>query len=304
MLNILVTGSYGQLGTCLKDIINSKKTDNKYFFSDINEESDYVLDITNKENVEKFINENNIDIVVNCAAYTNVDAAEDNKETAELINCYSLNNFIEPLSKRKGSMIHISTDYVFGDKDMKKLKMREPDDKASPMNVYGETKFNGEELLKKSDVNFIIIRTSWLYSQYGKNFVKTMIKLLKKSEEDGNPIKVINNQYGCPTNANDLAKLIVHIIENGYIKEENKGIYHFCNYGITTWFDFATEIKRQIKSKASVVPISDDEFPSKAKRPKFSALATDNTERVFKIDHIYWRESLNNLLKTYKKWKY
>ena len=304
MINVLVTGSYGQLGTCLKDIIKNKKTNNRYFFSDINKDADYTLDITSKDDVNKFITEHDINVVVNCAAYTNVDGAEEDKDRAELINCTSLNNFIIPLSKNKGSIIHISTDYVFGDDETNDTKMREPNGNVSPMNVYGATKLKGEELLKKSDIDYIIIRTSWLYSQYGKNFVKTMIKLFKKSEEDGTSVKVINNQYGCPTNANDLAELIIHIIEDGFIKSENKGIYHFCNYGITTWFDFASEIKRAIKSKAEVIPISDDEFKSKAKRPKFSPLATDNTERVFKINHIYWRESLNNLLKTYKKWKY
>ncbi|MGB4013049.1 MAG: dTDP-4-dehydrorhamnose reductase [Bacteroidales bacterium] len=279
MHNILVTGSNGQLGNELRLIVEEKDKVNNYFFTDVEE-----LDITNKSDVSQFLQANDIDVVVNCAAYTNVDKAEDESEIADLINHIGVKNLAESCKERDGFLIHISTDYVF---DGTKNTPYTETDETSPLGVYGETKLRGENAIINSGCEFVIIRTSWLYSSFGNNFLKTMQRLTAEKES----LKVVFDQVGTPTYAGDLANVIYTIIQ----KEEpsiNNQIYHYSNEGVCSWYDFAVAINEAFGHNCNIKPCHSNEFPSKVTRPSFSVLDKTKLKNALGIEIQYWHDSL------------
>jgi dTDP-4-dehydrorhamnose reductase len=290
MHNILVTGSNGQLGNEFRLVVEEKEKDkiNNYYFTDVAD-----LDITNKNDVSKFLVTNNIDIVVNCAAYTNVDKAEDDKEKADLINYIGPKYLAEVCRERNGFLIHISTDYVF---DGTKNTPYTESDETKPLGVYGETKLKGENAIINSGCEYVIIRTSWLYSSFGKNFLKTIQKLTSEKEL----IKVVFDQVGTPTNAHDLAEVIYLIIQKNDTEIKNQ-IYHFSNEGVCSWYDFAVAINEAFGHNCKVLPCHSDEFPSKVTRPSFSVLDKTKIKKALDIEVPYWRKSIENCLKTLYK---
>ncbi|MDD4362676.1 MAG: dTDP-4-dehydrorhamnose reductase [Atribacterota bacterium] len=284
MHNILVTGSNGQLGNELRLVVDEKDKVNNYFFTDVEE-----LDITNKTSVSQFLHANNIDVVVNCAAYTNVDKAEDEKEIADLINHIGVKNLAESCNERNGFMIHISTDYVFdGTKNTPYVET----DETKPLGVYGETKLRGENAIINSGCAYVIIRTSWLYSAFGKNFLKTMQKLTAEKES----IKVVFDQVGTPTNAHDLAEVIYLIIQKDDFDGKNQ-IYHFSNEGVCSWYDFAVAINEAFGHKCNIQPCHSSEFPSKVTRPSYSVLDKTKIKTIFNIEVPYWKESMQKCIR-------
>ena len=285
-MNILITGANGQLGNEMQ-IVARNSTD-KYIFTDVAE-----LDITDASAIEKMIEDNNIDIIVNCAAYTNVDKAEDDRELAEMLNAKAVENLAMAIRKNKGLLIHVSTDYVFG--GTKNNTPCTEDEPANPTGVYGVTKLHGEQAIMASGCHYIIIRTAWLYSEFGKNFLKTMLNLTAAKPQ----LKVVFDQVGTPTYAYDLAMAIFHIIESRKFKG-NDGIYHYSNEGVCSWFDFTKMIAEYAGNTAcDVQPCHSDEFPSKVVRPSYSVLDKTKIKTVFGISVPYWTDSLkvcmNNL---------
>jgi len=280
-MNILVTGSNGQLGSEIKDVSASYKSF-RFFFMDLP-----ALDICNSSQLDLFIAKNKIHTVINCAAYTAVDAAEENAVIAEQINGAGVLNLVHALTKVNGKLIHISTDYVF---DGNVFLPYQESDKTNPIGVYGKTKRNGELAVINGDIDGIVIRTSWLYSAYGTNFVKTMQRLGKERNE----LNVIYDQLGTPTNASDLAKTCLDIL--AYSKETNinaKGnVYHYSNEGVASWYDFAKSIMELGKIDCEVIPIETKDYPTAAKRPHFSVLNKAKIKNDFEIEIPYWRASL------------
>lgn len=289
-MNILVTGANGQLGNEMRLIAKSRPSDH-FIFSDINE---HPTDATVKIDITKpLLFDGELDYIINCAAYTNVDAAEDNEELAYLLNCMAVEN-LASLAKTKGaSLIHVSTDYVFNGEGDRPLT---EDDPVDPVSAYGRTKLKGEQALQASGCSYVIIRTAWLYSEFGKNFMKTMIRLT--SEKD--VVNVVNDQIGCPTYAMDLAEAIMKVVDCG-ISEKNCGIYHYSNEGICSWYDFASAIAAISGHPGVVQPCSSDAYPSKVKRPAFSALDKKKIHTVFGVDIPAWEASLNICYKSYIK---
>lgn len=281
--NVLITGANGQLGNEIRVQIGKNPTDN-YFFTDVNE-----LDITNKEMLESFISNNKIDVVVNCAAYTQVDKAEDDAEIADLINNKAVQNIAEVCRKNNASIIHISTDYVFDGSNNFPYTENMP---TAPLGVYGKTKLAGENAAIESKCHFVILRTSWLYSSFGGNFVKTMQKLTSERES----LNVVFDQVGTPTYAADLAKVIVDFIANNSYKTFS-GIYHYSNEGVCSWYDFAVEIRNLFQHTCSISPCLSSEFPSKVKRPHFSVLDKSKIKKDLKISIPHWKESLKECVK-------
>ena len=279
-MNILITGANGQLGNEMRRVsINSK---NRYIFTDVAE-----LNITDKAAIRKMIDGEKISVVVNCAAYTNVDKAEDDETTADLLNNKAVRNIAEACKEFDATLIHISTDYVFqGDKNTP----RKEDEPTNPMGAYGRTKLAGEESVKHSGCKYIIIRTAWLYSPYGKNFVKTMRKLTS----DKDSIKVVFDQVGTPTYAGDLADVIYKIIEDNML--DKTGFYHFSNEGVCSWYDFAQEICALSGNACDIEPCHSDEFPSKVQRPSFSVLDKTKIKETFDVKVPYWKESLKRCI--------
>ena len=282
MLNILVTGANGQLGSSLKSLAPNYPNFT-FYFTDKNE-----LDITKIRKIEEFISKNKIQLIINCAAYTNVDKAEDEFPLANEINHLAVENLGVVSKDNNIRLIHISTDYVF-DGTLEKPYVET--DKTNPTNNYGITKLKGEEaLLKLNPENSIIIRTSWLYSLYGNNFVKTMMRLGKEKET----INVVSDQIGSPTNASDLAKAILQIIP--LIESKRVEIYHYSNSGVCSWFQFAKEIMRISKSDCKVEPILSKDYNSKAPRPNFSILNTEKIQYTFNVEVPEWKTSLRNYI--------
>ena len=286
-MNILVTGANGQLGTALRN--SSANSVDKYIFTDVTE-----LDITDAEAVKKAVTDNGIDVIVNCAAYTNVDKAEDDAQFAELLNATAVRNLAEAVKLNDGTLIHVSTDYVFG-KEPYNVPCRE-DQTGTPTGVYGLTKLHGEQEIKKSGVKALIFRTAWLYSEYGRNFVKTMLNLTSTKPE----LKVVFDQTGTPTYAQDLADAIFHIIENRMING-NEGIYHYSNEGVCSWFDF-TKIIAELagNTQCDIQPCHSSEFPSKVVRPSYSVLDKTKIKETFGIKVPYWTDSLKTCIKNIK----
>ncbi|MBQ7413310.1 MAG: dTDP-4-dehydrorhamnose reductase [Alphaproteobacteria bacterium] len=272
---VLITGSRGQLGTELSKLLPDA------VLTDVEE-----LDITDLTAVRQFVKENNVDTIINCAAYTAVDKAEDDIETAEKINVLGPEN----LAKTGCKIVHISTDYVF---DGLGHKPYTPADETKPISVYGKTKRAGELAVLNNATEAVIIRTAWLYSPYGNNFVKTMRRLGAEKES----INVVVDQIGTPTYAGDLAEAIVAILPQ--ISEKTKGIYHFTNEGVCSWYDFATEIMKQSGLKCQVNPIPSSAYPTKANRPFYSVLDKSKIKDVFNINIQHWQKGLEKCLKQF-----
>jgi dTDP-4-dehydrorhamnose reductase len=282
MINILVTGSKGQLGSSLQSLEN-KFSDYNLLFTDIEE-----LDLVNYAEVENYITAHKINVVINCAAYTNVDQAEVEYLIADTINNLAVENLARIAKKFHLKLIHISTDYVF---DGNSLEPYTESDKPNPKTVYGLTKMKGEQAIQKlNPPDSLIIRTSWLYSAYGRNFVKTILKLSNEKEK----ISVVSDQIGSPTCANDLALVILQMIP--LIKNKSVQIYHYANKGKCSWFQFADEIVTFSGHSCIVEPIPSEAFETKANRPKFSLLNTKKIESAFHLDIPYWKDSLKNCL--------
>ena len=288
-MNILVTGSNGQLGSEIKDLVTNYN-DFIFFFRDLHE-----LNICDAEALNTFIFNQNINAVINCAAYTAVDQAEEDVEIAEQVNSIGVLNLVNALKKVNGKLIHISTDYVFDGNSF--LPYQELDE-LNPIGIYGETKRAGELVILNSSIDALVIRTSWLYSAYGNNFVKTMLKLGHERDELG----VIFDQVGTPTYASDLAKTCLDIL--AYSKEANinsKGkIYHYSNEGVTSWYDFAKAIMELGSIDCKVRPIETIDYPTPAKRPHFSVLNKTKIKKDFNIEIPYWRDSLDKCVEKLK----
>lgn len=285
-MNILVTGANGQLGNEMR-IVARNSADN-YIFTDVAE-----LDITNATAVEQMVVDNDVKVVINCAAYTNVDKAEDDSEFAEVLNAKAVENLAVAIRKNDGLLVHISTDYVFG--GTKNNTPCREDEPANPTGVYGVTKLHGEQAIVASGCHYIIIRTAWLYSEFGKNFLKTMLNLTATKPQ----LKVVFDQVGTPTYAYDLAMAIFNIVETRkYAGHE--GVYHYSNEGVCSWFDFTKMIAEYAgNTGCDIQPCHSDEFPSKVVRPSYSVLDKTKIKETFGVSVPYWTDSLkvcmNNL---------
>ena len=278
----LITGAKGQLGCCLSDILTARNTQS--WFCDINE-----MDITDFSSVEKYVEGKSFSAIINCAAYTNVDASEDEKEKAYAINAVGAANLAKLASIKKVPLIHISTDYVFGGKTEEKPLAE--NDNTNPLGVYGQTKLDGENEIKKYADTFAIVRTAWLYSEHGNNFLKTVLRLAKEKPE----IKIVSDQIGTPTYAGDLAEAILEIAEK--IKAGAKEIYHFSNEGVCSWYDFAAEIVKEAGLNIKVLPIKTHEYPTKAKRPAYSVLDKSKIKKDFNLKIEDWAMGVKKCLK-------
>lgn len=282
-MNILVTGANGQLGNEMR--IVSRGSKDQYIFTDVAE-----LDITDATAVEKMVADNQVEMIINCAAYTNVDKAEDDYDFAELLNATAVKNLATAIKQNEGTLIHISTDYVFGGtKNNTPCGENEP---ANPTGVYGVTKLHGEQEIEAVGCKHLIIRTAWLYSEFGKNFVKTMLNLTATKPS----LNVVFDQVGCPTYAYDLAQAIFTIVENR--KYEGKdGIYHYSNEGVCSWYDFTKMIAEYADhTVCDIQPCHSNEFPSKVVRPSYSVLDKTKIKSTFGIQIPYWTDSLKRCL--------
>ena len=279
---VLVTGANGQLGNELK-VIAPQYPDYQFIF--ITKEE---LAIENFNAVKKYFAEHTIDYCINCAAYTAVDKAESEKENAVLINADAVGHLAEICKEQNVQLIHISTDYVF---DGTAKKAYKETDQTCPVSVYGKSKLKGEELALQNNPLTIIIRTSWLYSSFKNNFVKTMLRLMKEKDS----FNVVNDQLGCPTYAADLAGVIMQIISSGKSKD-HPGIYNYTNSGITNWYEFALAIKTLTNSVCIINPVSTAEYPTAAKRPAWSVLDTTKIKQTFNIVILNWKDSLEKCL--------
>lgn len=283
-MNILVTGANGQLGNEMR--IVSRGSKDQYIFTDVAE-----LDITDATAVEKMVTDNKVEVIINCAAYTNVDKAEDDYDLAELLNATAVKNLATAIKQNDGTLIHISTDYVFGG-----TKNNTPcgeDEPANPTGVYGVTKLHGEQAIEAVGCKHLIIRTAWLYSEFGKNFVKTMLNLTATKPS----LNVVFDQVGSPTYAYDLAQAIFTIVENR--KYEGKdGIYHYSNEGVCSWYDFTKMIAEYAGHPVcDIQPCHSNEFPSKVVRPSYSVLDKTKIKNTFGILIPYWTDSLKTCMK-------
>lgn len=282
-MKILVTGANGQLGMCLRD-----RAKGDFLFTDVVEieriETIH-LDITNLDAIRSIVKSENVEAIINCAAYTNVDAAEDNYDLAELLNAKAVENLAIAMKEVGGLLIHISTDYVFG-KEPYNTPCKESQ-KGTPTGVYGLTKLHGEEAILRSGVRYVILRTAWLYSEYGKNFVKTMLHLTATKPQ----LKVVFDQTGTPTYAGDLADAILTILQNPI-----EGVYHYSNEGVCSWYDFTKMIAEYSgQTQCNIIPCHSEEFTSKVKRPAYSVLDKTKVKETFGIRIPYWTESLKNV---------
>ena len=291
-MNILVTGANGQLGHEMQIVAQNSK--DNYIFTDVCD-GYQKLDITNIDDITNIVRENDIQCIVNCAAWTNVDKAETAGEIVETLNAKAPENLAKAMKSVNGLLIHISTDYVFGG-DPYNTPCTE-DQKGTPTGVYGLTKLHGEQKIKATGADYIIIRTAWLYSEFGHNFVKTMLNLTATKDQ----LKVVFDQCGTPTYAGDLAKAIYDIIENRKYTS-NTGIYHFSNEGVCSWFDFTKKIAELAhNNNCDIQPCHSSEFPSPVTRPAYSVLDKTKIKKTFGIHIPYWTDSLkvciNNILK-------
>ena len=327
-MNILVTGANGQLGNEMR--IVAKDSKDKYIFTDVVEvegQETTILDITNLDAVRYIVREYGVNVIVNCAAWTNVDGAEDpdKYDLVELLNAKAPENLAIAMKEANGLLVHISTDYVFGG-DPYNTPCKE-EQKGTPTGVYGMTKLHGEENIQKSGVNYIILRTAWLYSEFGKNFVKTMLNLTSTRPQ----LKVVFDQVGTPTYAYDLAQAIIKVLEE-YKKESltlspegfarrsqpftKNGIYHYSNEGVCSWYDFTKMIQKialevdyyeslpkqgDLEGLCDIQPCHSDEFPSPVKRPSYSVLDKTKVKQTYGISVPYWIDSLKQCIKNLKK---
>lgn len=282
-MNILVTGSKGQLGHCIRN--SAVKSENHYIFTDVDE-----LDITDSAAVADAVDSNDIDVIINCAAYTDVEKAERDFEKAEKLNGVAVSNLASAIKQRGGTLIHISTDYVFGGSTVNTpLTESEP---TNPTGVYGLTKLHGEEAIRDSGCKALVFRTAWLYSEYGRNFVKTMLNLTATKPE----LKVVLDQVGTPTYAQDLADAVVGIVDSRAYQGV-EGVYHFSNEGVCSWFDFAKAIAEIAgHTGCDIQPCHTDEFPSAVVRPTYSVLDKTKFKERFNRKIPYWIDSLRKCI--------
>lgn len=280
---ILVTGANGQLGSEVRALAD-RYPQLRFRFVDRKE-----LPIDDPAAIEKYFAAYHINYCINCAAYTAVDKAENEKDIAFLVNATAAGNLARNCRQHNTQLIHISTDYVFAGNGNQPYTET---DATAPLGVYGASKLKGEELVQLHDPGAIIIRTAWVYSSYGHNFVKTMIRLMGEKES----ISVVNDQFGCPTYAADLAAAILQMIVSGKLKN-NAGIYHYTNTGTISWYEFATAIRDMIHSKCIVHPVTTDQYPTLARRPKYSVLDTKKIRDTFDISIPDWKKSLQACLK-------
>ncbi len=283
MSNILVTGGNGQLGSEIREL-SAKNSVDTFYFTDEKE-----LDITSFTALKEYVEENKINVIINCAAYTAVDKAELEPVIADKVNHLAVRNLVDIAKEFKVKLVHISTDYVFDGTNHTPYKEEE---KPNPQSVYGKTKLDGENILIESKLdNTLIIRTSWVYGCYGSNFVKTILKLAKERDSLG----VIYDQIGTPTYAKDLAKTILEIIPK--IKDSKFAIYHYTNEGVVSWYDFAKEIIKMAKIDCKIDPIETYEYPLPAKRPHYSLLNKSKIKSTFGIEIPFWKEGLDDCLR-------
>lgn len=290
-MNILVTGANGMLGNTLQVV--AKESKDHYIFTDVCDGYRH-LDITNLDAIKQIVKDEQIECIINCAAWTNVDKAETAGEIVELLNATAPENLAKAIKEVDGVLIHISTDYVFGG-DPYNTPCRE-DQKGTPTGVYGQTKLQGEQRIQATNANHIIIRTAWLYGEYGHNFVKTMINLTSTRNE----LKVVFDQCGTPTYAVDLAKAIFEIVEyRKYVG--HTGIYHFSNEGVCSWYDFAIKIAELAgNTNCRILPCHSHEFPSPVKRPAYSVFDKTKIKETFDVAVPYWVDSLKTCMKNLK----
>ena len=291
-MTVLVTGANGQLGSEMRLVAAASK--DRYIFTDVVDlpgvETEK-LDITNIDAVRAMVKENDVKVIVNCAAYTNVDKAEDDQEFCALLNAKAPENLAVAMKEVDGLLVHVSTDYVFGG-DSYNTPCRE-DQKGTPTGVYGLTKLQGEQAIEASGCHYVIIRTAWLYSEFGKNFVKTMLMLTSTKPQ----LNVVFDQTGTPTYALDLAEAIYDIVENRKY-EGNDGVYHFSNEGVCSWFDFTKMIAEYAGNTAcDIRPCHSNEFPSKVTRPAYSVLDKTKIKETFGLSIPYWTDSLKKCIK-------
>jgi len=280
--NILVTGGNGQLGSEIR-VLSSNSNDN-FFFTDVAE-----LDITNIDAIKAFAETNQIDTIINCAAYTAVDKAEEDQELANKVNHLAV-KYLSEVAKANGiALVHVSTDYVFDGKNYRPYLESDP---TSPNGVYGQTKLDGEKaMMELNPKNSLIIRTAWVYSSFGANFVKTMLKLGK----DRDQLTVIYDQVGSPTYARDLAQAILDIVPQ--LQSDSVEIYNYSNEGVLSWYDFAKEIMKMAKVDCNILPIETKDYPTPATRPHYSLLNKAKIKEKFNITIPYWKDSLDSCLK-------
>ena len=285
-MNILVTGSSGQVGSEIRDIVLSDgNLLMKYNFYFTKKD---MLDISDKDDVEEFCIKNKITHIVNCAGYTAVDKAENEKDLADIVNHLSVENLAKISKKYDISFIHISTDYLF---DGKNYIPYTEDMETNPNGIYGKTKLDGEKAIQRiNPKNSIIIRTSWVYSSFGNNFVKTMLRLAREKDSLG----VVYDQVGTPTYARDLAKAILEIIFK--LSNDKVEIYHYSNEGVLSWYDFAKEIMKMAKLSCKIEPIETKDYPTKAKRPYYSVLNKSKIKKEFNLVIPYWKDGLKECL--------
>ena len=285
-MKVLITGSNGQLGSEIKELASDYEN-LECIFRDLPE-----LDICDTETLTTIISDQHINAVINCAAYTAVDKAEEEEQIAQKVNSEGVLNLVDALKKVDGKLIHISTDYVFDGNHSQPYKESDP---VSPIGVYGETKRAGELAVLNSSIDSIVIRTSWLYSVYGNNFVKTMLRLGNQKKS----IQVVSDQKGTPTFAKDLAKTCLDILSNaGSTNISKKGsLYHYSNEGVTSWYDFARAIMEISNIDCNIIPIETKDYPTQAIRPLYSVLDKSKITSDFKVTIPHWRDSLTNCIK-------
>lgn len=302
-MNILVTGANGQLGNEMRIMARESQKDH-YIFTDVTDVegvSTSRLDMTDAEAVRTMVRDQHVSVIINCAAYTDVNGAESNLYLAERLNADAPRILAEAMREVGGLLVHISTDYVFGG-DPYNTPCRE-DQKGTPTGVYGRTKLQGEKNIIATGCHHLIFRTAWLYSEYGKNFVKTMMQLTAEKDQ----LKVVFDQVGTPTYALDLARAIYNIVE-GRLYEGNDGIYHYSNEGVTSWYDFTkviammadnvvTDDNGQRRLRCNILPCHSDEFPSPVERPAFSVLDKTKFKTTFDQEVPYWTDSLEKCIK-------
>lgn len=294
-MNILVTGANGQLGNEIR--IVAKNSTDRYIYTDVVEVEGVgttLLDITSLDCVRQIVKDNDVKCIINCAAYTNVDKAETDEDFCELLNAKAVDNLAVAMKEVDGLLVHVSTDYVFGG-DPYNTPCKE-DQKGTPTGVYGKTKLQGEQNILASDCKHVIIRTAWLYSEFGKNFVKTMLNLTATKPQ----LKVVFDQVGTPTYAYDLAAAIYEIVnERKY--EGHDGIYHYSNEGVCSWYDFTKMIAEYAgHTGCDIQPCHSDEFPSPVKRPSYSVLDKTKIKSTFGVKVPYWTDSLKVCLERVK----
>lgn len=283
MPDMLITGANGQLGSEMRRL--GAGSEERWIYTDVAE-----LDITDADAVEAFVARERVEVIVNCAAYTNVERAEEDEAMADLLNRQAPANLAAAAARHGATLIHISTDYVFGGTPQNTPFGEEAT--GTPIGVYGRTKLAGEQAIAASGCNYLILRTAWLYSEFGNNFVKTMLRLTSERER----LNVVFDQVGTPTYAADLARTIRDIVASGR-HTDCGGIYHYSNEGVCSWYDFAVEIARIAgHDGCRILPCRSDEFPSKVTRPSYSVLDKSRIRRTFGIDIPHWREALERCM--------